>query len=258
VIRLGLRLTFSGGKEAAVRFAITAAAVALGTGLLLITLAGLNAVNAQNARYAWLSTGLAPSSPARAASTSARAAAPAPDPLWWLLSVDDFTGRLIGQVDVAATGPRSPVPPGIPHLPGPGQYYASPALSQLLHSTPASQLGDRYPGHQVGTIGPAALPAPNSLVIIIGRTAGQLAHSPGVVKVTRIETTPPSGCNGNSCLVGAGLDASGIDLIFSAVALGLLFPVLIFIGTATGCPRPAGKSVSPRCGWPVRRPGRSR
>jgi hypothetical protein len=233
VIRLGLRLTFSGGKEAAVRFFITAAAVALGTGLLLITLAGLNAVNAQNARYAWLSTGAPPSSAARPPGTSARAAAPAADPLWWLLSVDEFTGRLIGRVDVAATGPRSPVPPGIPHLPGPGQYYASPALSQLLHSTPADQLGDRYPGHQIGTIGPAALPAPNSLVIIIGRTAGQLAHSPGVVKVTRIETTPPSGCDGSSCLVGGGLDADGIDLIFSAVALGLLFPVLIFIGTAT-------------------------
>ena len=233
MIRLGLRLTFNGGKEAAVRFVITAAAVALGTGLLLITLAGLNAVNAQNARYAWLSTGAAPSSAARPPGTSARAPAPAPDPLWWLLSVDEFTGRLIGRVDVAATGPRSPVPPGIPHLPGPGQYYASPALSKLLRSTPADQLGDRYPGHQIGTIGPAALPAPNSLVIIIGRTAGQLAHVPGAVTVTRVETTPPSGCDGNSCLVGAGLDASGIDLIFSAVALGLLFPVLIFIGTAT-------------------------
>ena len=34
------------------------AAVALGVGLLLITLAGINAVNAQNARYAWLSTGV--------------------------------------------------------------------------------------------------------------------------------------------------------------------------------------------------------
>ena len=32
-------------------------AVAIGVGLLLATLAGINAVNAQNARYAWLETG---------------------------------------------------------------------------------------------------------------------------------------------------------------------------------------------------------
>ena len=233
MIRLGLRLTFHGGKEAAVRLVVSAAGVALGTGLLLITLAGINAVNSQNARYAWLSTGLAPSSPARSAGTSASASASAPDPLWWLLSVDEVTGQLIGRADVAATGPRSPVPPGIPHLPGPGQFYASPALSKLLRSTPASQLGDRYPGRQIAVIGPAALPAPNSLIIIIGHAPGQLSRVPGAEKVTSILATPPSGCNGNNCLVGAGINANGLDLILSAVALGLLLPVLIFIGTAT-------------------------
>ena len=56
MIRLGLRLTLRGGREATVRLAVTAAAVALGVTLLLITLAGINALNAQNARAAWLST----------------------------------------------------------------------------------------------------------------------------------------------------------------------------------------------------------
>ena len=56
MIRLGLRLTLNGGREAAARLAVTAAAVALGVGLLLITIAGINALNAQNARAAWLST----------------------------------------------------------------------------------------------------------------------------------------------------------------------------------------------------------
>jgi len=57
VIRLGLRLTLNGGREAAVRFVATAATVALGVGLLLIALAGMNALNAQNARTAWLNSG---------------------------------------------------------------------------------------------------------------------------------------------------------------------------------------------------------
>ena len=54
MIRLGLRLTLKGGKEAAVRLVVTVAAVALGVGLLLAALAGMNAIKAQNARSAWL------------------------------------------------------------------------------------------------------------------------------------------------------------------------------------------------------------
>jgi hypothetical protein len=221
VIRLGLRLTLRGGREAVVRLVLIAVAVALGVGMLLVTLAGINAVNAQNSRYGWLGTG---SGPTTAAGSTAV------DPLWWLLSRDEFHGHLIGRVDVAATGPGSPVPPGITRLPGPGQFYASPALRTLLRSTPAGELGDRYPGQAIGTIGAAALPAPNSLIIIVGHRVDQLAHVPRAQQVTRISATPPSSCGG-SCYVG--IDANGIDLILSVVTAALLFPVLIFIGTAT-------------------------
>jgi hypothetical protein len=79
VIRLGLRLTLAGGREAAVRLVILVAAVGLGVGLLLIAVAGVNAVNTQNDRYAWLSTGYAP--------TAAGPAKTAADPLWWLIRV---------------------------------------------------------------------------------------------------------------------------------------------------------------------------
>lgn len=230
MIRLGLRLTLSGGREAAVRLLLIAAAVALGVGLLLISLAGINAVNAQNARFGWLETG----APMRGAGSPSGSAKPsAPDPLWWLLSGDYFAGQTIGRVDVAATGPSSPVPPGIPRLPGPGQFYASPALSRLLRSTSAGQLANRFPGKQIGTIGPSALPAPDSLVIIIGHTTGQLSLVPGATRVTSISTTPPSGCQGSACIVGIGINSNGIDLILSAVACGLVFPLLIFIAAAT-------------------------
>jgi hypothetical protein len=225
VIRLGLRLTLAGGREAAVRLVLLVTAVGLGVGLLLIAVAGVNAVNTQNDRYAWLSTGYAP--------TAAGPAKTAADPLWWLIRADWFHGEIIGRIDVAATGPTSPVPPGISHLPGPGQYYASPALAALLRSTPADELAGRYPGQLIGTIGDAALPSPNSLVIVIGRTAAQLAPIPGAVRATAIASTPPSGCEQNQCLPGQGVKASGIDLILSVVALAILFPLLIFIGTAT-------------------------
>ncbi|MGH9116066.1 MAG: FtsX-like permease family protein [Acidimicrobiales bacterium] len=237
MIRLGLRLTLGGGRDAAARLVVIAAAVALGVGMLLVTLAGVNAVNSQNARYAWLETGARlhaarSATGAPAAPPAKGAARPAADPLWWLLSADEFHGHVIGRVDVAATGAGSPVPPGIPHLPGPGQFYASPALSKLLASTPAAQLAARYPGKQIGTIGDAALPAPDSLVVIVGHTPAQLSRVRGAVEVATISTTSPSSCNGASC-IAIGINASSIDLILAVVAAALLFPVLIFIGTAT-------------------------
>jgi hypothetical protein len=242
VIGLGLRLVLSGGREAITRLVLLAIAVGLGVGLLLTALAATSAVSTWNNRHAWFWTG-----------TSAVPAGPATGvaPLWWHPSGDLFNGQQISRFDVAATGSSSPVPPGISHDPAPGQYYASPALAALLHSTPADQLASRYPGHLAGTIGDAALPSPDSLVIIIGRTPAQLAATPNSVRVTSIATALPLGPGGGRYLVHVrgpiqgnpnGLNytppvrdipGSGIDLILAIVALAVLAPVLIFIATAT-------------------------
>ena len=230
MIRLGLRLAVSGGREAVIRLVILTLAVGLGVGLLLTALSTINAVNAQNGRYAWLYTGNShePDRPARAGT----------DPLWYSASPDDFGGQTVVRVDVAATGPTSPVPPGIPRDPAPGQYYASPALASLLRSTPADQLADRYPGRLAGPIGRAALPSPDSLYVIVGHTPAQMARTPGSIAVSTIATTlpifglqNPKGLNAPPPDQPVG--ASGVDLIFSVVALALLTPVLIFIATAT-------------------------
>ncbi len=126
------------------------------------------------------------------------------------------------------------MPPGIPRDPGPGQYYISPALAALLRSAPADELADRYPGHQAGLIGEAGLPSPDSLVVVVGRSAAQMSHLPGATQVTSLNSTPPGGCGSrNTCVIRGGLGPSGIDLILSVVGLAMLLPVLIFIGTAT-------------------------
>src|SRR5581483_5795395 len=205
MIPLSLRLILSGGREAIVRLVILVVAVAVGVGLLLTTLAGINAVNAQNARYAWLETSFAPGPPAK----------PGTDAVLWRESADEFAGTEIGRVDVASTGPSAPVPPGIPRFPRPGEYYASPALSRLLHDSPASELADRYGTRQAGTIGADALPAPNSLIVITGMSRHQIMRPPGAKPVTSITTIPPSSCNG--CPIDVGVDANGIDLILSVV-----------------------------------------
>jgi hypothetical protein len=231
VIPLGLRLVLNGGREAVLRLLVVAGAVGLGVGLLLTTLATTNAVSAWNESHAWAWTG-----------TSAVPAGPDTGvaPLWWHLSGDSFDGQLINRVDMAATGPSSPVPPGIAHDPGPGQYYASPALAALLRSTPADELADRYPGHLAGTVGNAALASPNSLVIIIGHTPAQLARMPNSTRVTAIATTVPGRFDATTNPGGLqisppdeGIQGGSVDLILSVVALAILAPVLIFIATAT-------------------------
>jgi hypothetical protein len=217
VIRLGLRLSVAGGKDAAVRLTVTAAAVALGVGLLLITLAGVNALHAQDRHSAWLYSSAHNIRPSIDEATT--------DPLWGLVTLDQFGSREIERVYVAATGPRSPIPPGIPRLPGPGEYYASPALTRLLRATPADELGDRYPGRQIGTIGNRALASPDSLTIVVGGSISDLSHTPGAGEVRGIETAS----HGSSPFAP---HSGRIQLILAVVAGALLFPILLFIATA--------------------------
>ena len=159
----------NGGREAVTRLVILALAVGLGVGLLLTAVAATNAAIAWNNRHAWFWTGTssAPAGPAArnratvVASGRRRLRRPADRTL--------RRGRHRRLVP-GTTGPSRD--------PAPGQYYASPALVALMRSTPANQLADRYPGHLAGTIGDAALPSPDSLAIVIGRTPAQLAQTP--------------------------------------------------------------------------------
>lgn len=243
MIPLGLRLMVNGGREAVTRLVILTLAVGLGVGLLLTAVAATNAAVAWNNRHAWFWTGTS-SVPAGPTAASGEHSAP----LWWHPMSDLFAGQSIDLFDVAATGASSPVPPGIPRDPAPGQYYASPALIALMRSYPADVLASRYPGHLAGPIGEAALPSPDSLVIVIGRTPAQLTQTPNTVKVTSIADAVPGfeyHCRGPGCPPqpnpqglefsppDPGGGASSIDLILSVVALAILLPVLIFIATAT-------------------------
>ena len=222
MIRLAFRLTLAGGREALTRLVIIAFAIALGVGMLLTTLAAIHATTAQNDRYAWLETGadFVPDRPK-----------PGIDPAWWKLSGDEFGGRVIGRVDVAATGPHAPTPPGMSALPRSGEFFASPALAQLLRTTPQDQLANRFPGHLAGTIGRAALPSPDALIVVIGHRPAELAHDPHAREVHSISTIGPGSCKLGCYSIG--IDADGIKLVLAVVAAALLFPILIFIGAAT-------------------------
>ncbi|MEV8511868.1 FtsX-like permease family protein [Dactylosporangium sp. NPDC051484] len=208
MIGFGLRLAVASGREALVRFVVIAAAVALGVGLLLSTVAGVRALDAQVGRIGWLKP-----QPA--------AGAPAADPLVWSTRWDYFGGKTIDRVDVGLTGPHPPVVPGLPRVPAPGEYYVSPALHDLIASHPADELAARFPGREAGIIDDSALASPDSLVAVVGRPADEVAAIPGARRVASISTDAPP------------IPVAALDLVLSVIAGGLLFPVLIFISTAT-------------------------
>ncbi|MEU4585123.1 FtsX-like permease family protein [Kitasatospora aureofaciens] len=220
MIPFALRLAFSGGREAVARLLMIAAAVAIGVGLLLSTFSSMNAIDRANERQVWMNTGVQGAT----AATSA-------DPLWWGARVDYYRGKTVFRADLAPTGPNSPVVPGLGRLPAPGEYYASPALEKLMRDTPAVELGDRFPGRLAGTLGDDGLPSPDSLAVVVGRTVEEVEALPRATTVTGVATALPTDCE--SACYGAGVHGDRMVLVLTVVAAALIFPVLIFIGTAT-------------------------
>jgi len=135
---------------------------------------------------------------------------------------EHLQGPFIEQLDVAALGPGAPRIPGLPAIPAAGQFYASPALSRLLTTVPADELGDRFPGRQAGLLGDAALAGPQELAIVVGHSPSQLDAVPGTVAVSRIATAPQLMGTTNVYRLGFGI-----------AAIVVLFPLMILINTAT-------------------------
>jgi hypothetical protein len=210
MVRLGLQLTFRTGREAIVRLLLTAVAVAIGVTVLLAVLADFHAFQVTSARPCWECTAPAP------------AGAPNSHSELWNYSENIYQGRFVEELDVAGLGADAPLLPGLTRLPGPGQFYASPALAQLLKTVPRDELGDRFPGVYAGTIGYQALSGPTELVAIVGYSSARLAALPGTIKVDTIST---------------GADAQGTTgiyrLAFGIAAIIVLFPSLMLINTAT-------------------------
>jgi hypothetical protein len=205
MFRLGARLSLSGGREGRTRLVVTAIAVAIGVTILLAVLADFHAFQVTNHRPFWEGT---------TASSSATGSADRTE--LWNYSDD------IERLDIAALGSHAPVLPGMSRLPGPGQYYASPALAALLRTVPRDELADRFPGTLAGTIGQAALTGPDELVIVIGYHPARLAALPSTIRVDAIATA-----------AGKQIWSPYFRVAFIGGALAFLLPILILIGTAT-------------------------
>jgi len=211
MFRLGLQLTLRSGREALARLLVTAAAVAVGVALLLGVLAEFHAYQDNGNKQCWSCTQGAP----------VPGTLPAHGELW-NNSVDFYQGQTISRLDVAALGPGAPVPPGITHLPPAGDYYASPALAALLATVPADQLGARFPGTMIGTIGQPGLSGAGELAIYIGHTPAQLDQIPGTAWVTSINSAPDH-----------EVFSPFFRYAFGIGVLAVVFPILVLIATST-------------------------
>lgn len=216
MFRLGLRLTLRGGREGMVRLGVITSAVAIAVALLLSVLSAFHAFSATNNRGCWECTqGAAVTAASSAAGSSA-------DADLWNYTVDYYRGQKIERLDEAALSPQGPVVPGLTGMPGAGQYEVSPAMAALLASAPADELGERYPGKQVGLIGDAGLSSPDELVIISGYQPAQLLKLPATRVVTDISTK-----------AAVNTTATGYTYGFGVVAIAMFIPLLILISMAT-------------------------
>lgn len=222
-----LKLAVVGSRSSFGRLIGITGGVAVGVCLLLLLWGGANGLSERDERGAWLREDgrSSESGPVVHDPTAPAPAAPTPltpDKLLMRSNpVEVFRDQLINRRDFAAHTTTTVQIPGIPSPPGPGQYYASPALQRLIESTPRDQLGNRF-GQFIGTIGDSALPGPDSLIVITGAPEDELRKSGRAVLVSDF-TTNPYGGSANSYIT-----------VISIGAIAVFFPVLLLISIVTG------------------------
>ena len=223
-----LKLAVVGSRSAYGRLAGIAGGVAVGVCLLLLLWGGANGLSGRDDRGAWLRETGSPAVSVPAAAGDPTVAEPAtPVPLTTDTAlmranpVEVFRDQLINRRDFAAISTTTVQIPGIGTPPAPGRYYASPALQRLIESTPRDQLGERF-GQFAGTIDDAALPGPDSLIVITGATEAELRLSGRASLVSDFTTNPYGG------------SAAVYSTVLSIGAIAVFFPVLLLISIVTG------------------------
>ncbi|MFE2753170.1 FtsX-like permease family protein [Actinosynnema sp. NPDC059335] len=147
---LGVRLAVGGGRASWARLALTAAGVGLGVTVLLLAASIGPAREAKSERV-------------RAAALDRAEAGAAIEARHVSVS---WRGRLITGVELAATAPDAPAPPGVGRIPGPGELVVSPELFELMRTDDSMRA--RFPESVVGVIADAGLPRPKSLIFYAG------------------------------------------------------------------------------------------
>lgn len=207
---LGVRLAVGGGRTSWARLVLGTIGIGLATAVLLVAASVQHVVGQQSARE----DASIPMIADHPASTV--------DPL----RVDrfgdtEYHGAFIQGMWVRATGPNSPVPPGLSRLPGPGEVVVSPALAALLDSPGGALLRPRLPAHVIGEISQAGLVGPQDLKYVAGFSPDQTGNQTTVENVASF---------GDSHGVTQSLAVYAL-LLVGVVAL--LIPILIMVAVSS-------------------------
>ncbi|UUU24684.1 ABC transporter permease [Streptomyces sp. DSM 40750] len=218
-LAMGVRFTFTGGREGWVRALLTAVGVGLGVALLLLTTAIPNAMATRGAReearqdrgigYFEDQTGSGPT-----------------DKSLVVADTDtEYQNREIRGRLLEPEGPDAPLPPGVGKFPAPGEMVVSPALAELLKSGAGGLLRDRLPYDTVGTIGEAGLIGSGELAYYAGADGlAQRIDGSVVARIDRFGTSP---------IDQPEEEVDPVLLLLTLVVfVVLLMPVAVFIATA--------------------------
>lgn len=199
------------------RQALTTAAVALGMLMVLMFMAGINALEARAKHISWRSNFFVTS----ISGQPIEGVAPLRAQVAVGSDLDKWQQEDITTVSMRATGSNSPQLPGL-SMPQEGEYYVSRGLAETMRLPEGESIGERFGNKQIGIIPDELSTSPDALEVIRGMSAQEAAGA-GVTDIYRF----PSKAEVASRYSGQ----MGVILIFGATLL--LFPIIVFISIAT-------------------------
>ncbi|MFM9450098.1 ABC transporter permease [Streptomyces europaeiscabiei] len=216
-LAMGVRFTFTGGREGWVRALLTAVGVGLGVALLLLTAAIPNALATRGDREdARQDRGIGYLEDNTRSKPTDRS----------LLVADtdtEYRHQEIRGKLLEPEGVDAPPPPGLGKFPAPGEMVVSPALAELLKSDAGELLRGRLPYKTVGTIGETGLIGPGELAYYAGADGlAERLDGSVVARIDRFGSTEQPQEEMDPILL----------LLTLVVFVVLLMPVAVFIATA--------------------------
>lgn len=206
---LGIRLAVGGGRTSVARLVLGTIGIGMATAVLLVSASIGHVLSNEHVRELNSVPGMTP--------------IPGVAALQYVRSGVEFRGRFISGTYVRATGPNSPVPPGLTRLPGPNEVALSPALSRFLDSPDGALLRPRFPQRVVGAIGPEGLAGPQDWMYYVGVTPDMLPASPPPDQVYSfgMHGGPPASLN------------SSLQVVVVIGVVALLVPILIMVSISS-------------------------
>lgn len=218
------RLLLLNGAPAYGRLAGIVAGVAAGTAMVLILLGAFLHIPEREDRVAWL-TPEGEYAEYDETTDDVIARQPQSDAMLSAQMTDIYDGRVFDALALALTPDTTVEMPAGIAAPGPGEYYASPAMIELIESVPRAELGDRW-GTLLGPLPAEMLRGPSHRAVLAGSTWEEVDSWPSSQIQSEFRTSGP---NSNSVTFRVVVAMGAIALL---VPMVLLISIVSALGAA--------------------------